>query len=93
MKVFLLFRGIRMVRMVWTRCINLVWTSLTRVRLSSLCSVFAHMENNELMTHFQIIFEFLRYWFNWNIGSAFAFDLQVGMRKSVVKLEGLLLWQ
>ena len=54
------------------------------------------MENNEAMPHFQIIFEFLMYcglWFNWNMRNAFTFDLQVGVRKYVVKLKGLLLWQ
>ena len=84
-----------MARMVW-RCISLVWMSLTRVRLSSFSWVFAHMENNEPMPHSQIIFEFLRYWglwFNWNMRNAFIFDSQVGVRKYVLKLKGLLLWQ
>ena len=68
-----------MARMVW-RCINLVWMSLTGVSLPSFNWVFAHMENNEPMLHFQIIFEFLRYWglwFNWNMRNAFTFDSQV----------------
>ena len=84
-----------MARMVW-RCINLVWMSLTGVSLSSFNWVFAHMENNEPMLHFQIIFEFLRYWglwFNWNMRNAFTFDSQVGVSKYVLKLKGLLLWQ
>ena len=48
-----------MAMMVW-RCISLLWMSLTRVNLSSFSWVFAHIENNEPMSHFQIIFEFLR---------------------------------
>ena len=44
-----------MVRMVW-RYINLVMMSLTGVSLSSFSCVFAYMGNNELMSHFQIIF-------------------------------------
>ena len=84
-----------MARMVW-RCISFVWTSLTGVSLSSFSWVFAHMENNELMARSQIIFEFLRYWglwFNWNMRNAFISYSQVGVRKYVLKLKGLLLWQ
>ena len=84
-----------MAMMVW-RCISLLWMSLTRVNLSSFSWVFAHIENNEPMPHFQIILEFLRYWglwFNWNMQNAFTFDSQVGVRKYVLKLKGLLLWQ
>ena len=58
--------------------------SLTEVSLSFFSWVFAHMENNELMLHFQIIFEFLRYWglwFNWNMRNAFVFYSQVGVKK------------
>ena len=86
------FISCSMARMVW-RCINLVWMSLTGVSLSSFNWVFAHMENNEPMLHFQIIFDFLRYWglwFNWNMRNAFTFDSQVGVRKYVLKLKGLL---
>ena len=84
-----------MTRTVW-RYIRLVWMSLSGVSLSSLSRIFAYMENNELMPHFKFIFEFLRYlglWFNWNMRNAFTFDLQVGMRKYVVNLKGVCLWQ
>ena len=84
-----------MARMAW-RSINLVWMSLTGASISSFNWVFAHMENNERMPYFQINFEFLMYcglWFNWNMRNAFTFDSQVGVRKYVLKLNGLLLWQ
>ena len=89
------FLSCPMARMVW-RCINLVWMQLIGVRLSSFNWVFAHNENSERMPHFQIIFELLRYsglWFNWNMWNAFTFDSQVGVRKYVVNLKVLLLWQ
>ena len=82
-------------RMVWS-CINLVWMSQSGVSLSSFSWVFTHMESNEPMPHFQLIFEFLRYWglwFNWNMQNPFTFDSHVRVRKYVVKLKGLLLWQ
>ena len=66
-----------------------MWMHVVGVNLYSFSQVFAHMENNELMLHFQIIFEFLRYWelwFNQNMWNAFTFDPQVGVRKYVVKL-------
>ena len=70
---------------------NLVWMSLIGVSLSSFSWVFAHVEINEPMPHFQFIFEFLRYqrlWFDWNMRNAFTFDSQVGVReKYVVKLK------
>ena len=89
------FLSCSMAIIIW-RPINLVWMSLTGVNISSFSWVFAHMENNELLPHFQINFEFLMYcglWFNWNMGNAFTFDLQLGVRKYVVMLKGLLLWQ
>ena len=46
-----------MARMV-RRCINLVWLSLSGVKLSSFYWGFAYLKNSELMPHFQI-FEFL----------------------------------
>ena len=47
------------------------------------------------MSHVQIIFQVLAYWglwFNWNIHNAFTFYSQVGVRKYVAKLKGLLMW-
>ena len=70
--------------------------SLIGVNIYSFSWVFAHMENNEPMPDFQIIFEFLRYWglwFNWNMRNVFTFDSQVGARNHVVKLKGLFLLQ
>ena len=91
------FLSCLMAMMVWRcRCISLVWMSLTGVSLFSFSWVFAHIENNEPMPRFQIIFEFLRYWwlwFKWNMRNAFTFDSQVGVRKYVVNLKRLLLWQ
>ena len=69
---------------------------LSGVSRSSFSWVYAHMENNELMSHSQIIFEFLQYWglwFNLNMRNAVTFDSRVGVRKYVVKLKGLLLRQ
>ena len=80
----------------WFGVYQSMWMSLTRVNISSLSWIFAHMENNEPMPHFQMIFEFLRYWglwFNWNMRNAFTFNSQVGVRKYVVKLNVLLLCQ
>ena len=51
------FLSCPMARMV-RRCINLVWLSLSGVKLSSFYWVFAYLKNSELMPHFQI-FEFL----------------------------------
>ena len=59
---------------------------LIGVRLYSFNWVFTHIKNKEPMPHFQIVFEFLRYWglwFNRNVWNTFTFYSQVGVRKYV----------
>ena len=70
--------------------------SLIGAKLSAINWVFMHIKNNGVMRHFQIIFELLEYWGLWlngNILNAFTFESQVEVRKYVVKLKELLLWQ
>ena len=70
--------------------------SLIGVSQSSFSWAFAHMENNEPMPHFQIIFDLLRHWglwFNWNMQNAFTFDFANWGEKICCKVKMTFLWQ
>ncbi len=84
-----------MAKDIW-QFINAIWMSISGVARSPFKWVFALLGWEEVAPHYHFILSYLRYWglcFIWQMRNAFVFDAQQGVRKYMVKLKGVLLWQ